>query len=536
MNGEPSTTAATDPHPLARIRRSLQAALPWALPLACLVGSWMALRRGFFSRVDIPLWDESVYLDAGWRLLHHADTTTSLPGCFLYTVWYAVWHVLVSDPSALLYAQWLVVDLSLSIALYFVMRAAGARGLLAYLVATYWSALVFAADPPRVGFFALLLVLLAVLGEYRGRLARTGALLAAAAMTRPEYVLVLVSWLAIRGWPRLTRRARRIAIVGIPAGLLLLATLVGTGIGGNRLWHAFGQHYSVRWSARNPSVPVEPWADWETATSASFPGAHSLGQALISNPAEVVRHVAENLREYPGLLVTLVASPALPGRVLGPALIIGILLAIGLRRRWPHPVDFRPPALLALACVSSLPSLLVKPKAVYALPLVLLALFGVARAARSLAASPERARPWLAGTVCALLTVALWLVPPAPAASLPNATAVAQLRSVWAQQGADERWRMLEADGGWCPFVDHERCTSLWLLDKPAHTGFAQYVRESNVNAVLVSSKFRDNAGVRFDPDFSRFLAAPASFGFRPIFSTPKHTFFLKLPEPRHRE
>ena len=86
--------------------------------------------------------------------------------------------------------------------------------------------------------------------------------------------------------------------------------------------------------------------------------------------------MASNLLEYPGLLVTLLASPALPGRVVGSAILSGLLLAVAARRRWPQPVAWHTSGLLLVACVSVLPSLLVKPKAVYALPIFLLTLIG----------------------------------------------------------------------------------------------------------------------------------------------------------------
>ena len=90
---------------------------------------------------------------------------------------------------------------------------------------------------------------------------------------------------------------------------------------------------------------------------------------------------------------------------------------------------------------------------------------------------------------------------------------------------------MLEADGGWCTYVDYEKCQALWLVKKPVDTTFAEYLRDVNANAVLVSDNFRKNSGVRRDPEFARFVGDPASFGFRLVMSNPWHAFFLKIPE-----
>ncbi len=192
---------------------------------------------------------------------------------------------------------------------------------------------------------------------------------------------------------------------------------------------AFGQHYSLRWAAEHPPLLDDPWVAWGRAVAIGFPGAHSIGGALLTNPREFLHHVVGNLYEYPGLLVSLAASPALPGRVVGPAILSGLFLAVAVRRRWPQPVAWRTSTLLLAACASVLPSLLVKPKAVYALPLVLLILIGMARVARSLLGTTSAERSRLGLATCVAATLALWLVPLLPPAVLPVASAVAELRA-----------------------------------------------------------------------------------------------------------
>lgn len=512
--------------------RLLPAAWPTVLPLLCLGFSWLALRRGFLGRTDIPLWDETEYLASGWRLLHHADMSTVLPGSPLYIVWYALWHLIAHDPIVVLFGQWLLIDLLLAVSIYLVMRAGGAGGLVAYLVSTYWSSLVCMWDPPRVGFFALLLVLLAVLAEYRDKHTRALVLVAAAALSRPEYLLVALLWLLVRSWTRLSRRVRLAVAGGVPVVLLLAVAGAIPGLGGERLWGAFAQHYALRWAAAHPTMPIEPWADWAQAAAISFPGAHSIGGAFLANTREFLHYLAGNLFEYPSLLVTLVASPAIPGKVVGPAILCGLFLAVAVCRRWPQPVAWRVPTLLVAASMSALPSLLVKPKAVYALPIVLLILIGMARVVRSLGGVSVGERNRLKAGICAAATLALWFVPVPLRAGLPVDSTISQLQTIWSQQGPSPKWRMLEADGGWCTYVDYEKCKALWLLKKPAGTTFAAYLREANANAVLISDTFRRYAGVRHDAEFARFASDPASFGFRLVMSNPRYDFFLKVPNP----
>ncbi len=528
MSSEIPSAKSSPSMSFARRLRLLWAAWPTVLPLVCLVASWFALRRGFLGHADIPLWDETEYLASGWRLLHHAQIHTLLPGSPLYVIWYALWHLVAHDALVVLYGQWLLIDLLLAVSVYFIMRAGGANGLFAYLAAAYWSSLICMWDPPRVGFFALLLALLAALAEHRGKHTRAILLVVGAALSRPEYLLAVVLWLLLRSWPRMASRTRLVIATVTPVVLLLAVTGAIPGLGGERTWVAFAQHYTLRWAAEHPSLLNEPWLDWPQAVTVSFPGAHSIGGALLSNPHEVLHHVASNLLEYPGLLVTLLASPALPGRVVGPAILSGLLLAVAVRRRWPQPVTWHTSGLLLVACVSVLPSLLVKPKAVYALPLLLLTLIGMVRLARSLVGASVGEGNRLGLGACVAATLALWLVPPTPPVALPVAGTLSGLRAIWSQQSPSPNWRMLEADGGWCTYLDYEKCKAEWLQNVVAGTTFAEYLRETSANAILVSDNFRKYPGIRHDPEFARFERDPASFGFRLVLSNPRYAFFLR--------
>jgi hypothetical protein len=61
-----------------------------------------------------------------------------------------------------------------------------------------------------------------------------------------------------------------------------------------------------------------------------------------------------------------------------------------------------------------------------------------------------------------------------------------------------------------------------------AGTTFAEYLRETSANAILVSDNFRKYPGIRQDPEFARFERDPASFGFRLVLSNPWYAFFLR--------
>lgn len=529
MSADADVRTSTGPGRLSRV--GLLGTRAWrALPLLCLICAWIGLRRGFLRRTDIPLWDETEYLAAGWRLLHHGDTSSLLPGSPLYLGWYALWHLLVRDATAVLYAQWLTVDLGIAVASYLVMRASGVGRIAATLTTTYFSLLVFSSDQPRVGFLAFLLVLIAGLCESRGKRLATGALLAGAVLVRPEYLLALLVWMVVQAWPRVRSRTRWLLAGGLGATLLLGALATFSGIAGARPWTAFGQHYALRWAERNPSLPLDPWTDHAEVVASVFPGATSLGDALRVNPGELLRHVFGNLADTPGLLVTLVLSPALPGRLLGPLLLVVMLLAGALRRSWPQLPSWRTPPVVWIACASVVPSLLAKPKAVYALPLVWLVLLGLTRLGRSLLPAEPLRKPWAVGLAWAGLALLPWALPVQPARPLPVAETITHLQSLWSQQPAHVRWRMLEQDGGWCTYLDPERCTAIWLWEKPVALSLQDFLSRQNVNAVMVSPAFLRSLRARNDAELTRFQREPAACGFREFRLGHGRTLYLQEP------
>jgi len=174
-------------------------------------------------------------------------------------------------------------------------------------------------------------------------------------------------------------------------------------------------------------------------------------------------------------------------------------------------------------------SLLVSPKAVYALPLVWLVLFGLARLGRSLLPSEPVKKPWALALVWAGLAVVPWGLPTMPSRPLPVAETIAPLQTQWSRQAVNPRtrWRMLELDGGWCSYLDLDRCAPIWLWKKDPSLGFSDFLRQEGVDAVVVGPAFLRSLRVRNDAEFARFRQEPASFGFREIRLTHDHTLYL---------
>ena len=232
---------------------------------------------------------------------------------------------------------------------------------------------------------------------------------------------------------------------------------------------------------------------------------------------------------FAGELTQTPYMPAPFARGLPIAILIAAVLAVVLQRRvasLPGPLGRN----LAVVSLAALPSLLVMPKATYSLPLLLLCVLFIVRNLEeaSGALSDRFARLELAQvTLLALVPVLAWILATSEPGPRSVERTIAALRRTWDQRPAGGNWRMLEADGGWCTYLDIMGC--VWVqsfLHTPGVT-FAQVLERQNVNAVLVTPRLL-GAGWEQEPAFRRFTHDPGAFVFRRIWSNGWATLYLR--------
>ncbi len=496
---------------------------------ASVVIAWAALRHGLPGFMDLVLADETLYHLSAWRFLHGQGLALSPEGSPLYVAWCGLWQVLCGGDAAVAYfAQWLVTDLLLTLAVFGTLRAAAVPAGAAAAGAVFWASLdVVSRGWPRVSFLALLLALAgAWLARGRGPLALVAGL-ALATLTRSEYALPLLA--ALAGWALAARsRTVRIAAAGTAVAALMGAALLTS----PRLWLAFSQHYAMVAAAERPGAIADHWVEHERLTGAAFPGAQRVSEAIAVSPRAFGRYVAGNVARLP-----VAVADGLAGRwsqaSLGLPLSLALLALLGLALA---PLPGSPPiargtlGTLSLLVLAALPSLFVYPKAVYLLPALLLGTLAVARGANRVAAMAGwgrtgAVRGWLLAGVAVVGIGWCWQASPRPAPR-PILEAVRSMRAAHASLGRPS-WRLLENDLGWCLYLGPDRCVGV-ALDHMPNAPLRATLERARPDAILVSRSWRGHGVLVGDPEFARFLQAPEAFGFRRAFASPAGVFFVR--------
>jgi hypothetical protein len=511
------------------------------LHLVALVLGLVALRRSAVRALDLGLYDETGYLTAGRALLRHGALPTDLETSPLYVAWYAPFHALLGDPVDVYFAQWLVTDALLALALFAALRIMG-RGAGASLAATLaWAALeVNSVGWPRVYFFALLVALTGVLAEARWGRSLSIAGFATATLARPEYALPLVGAIVLAVAARWPAAARRAALPVALAAVVSAGALAASGRwGGGRVFFAFQQHYALEHAADHPGLVRDSWIEYAAVVERELPGVTTLGGALRAHPGKVLAFVAHNAASVPVVVArALVRTPWLPpGLSYAWVALAALGLALG-RARAGAPAPPPPPAArrvlvgLALAALAVLPSLVVAAKPAYSLPLVLLGVVLLARGlddlGRAAAARAGRRTLGELGFVAPFAApVALVLLVRAPASPHLILDTVHGVRAVFAAQPAGTTWTMLEAVGDLCAYVDPDRCRRVAHTDKPEATPLSAFAAERRVDAVLVSHTLLLRADYAADPTVAALLDRPEAVGFVRAWASPVAALFL---------
>jgi hypothetical protein len=291
---------------------------------------------------DVGFGDEVGYLNRGQDI-----SLGLLPGFSLSATYVDLYFLLSkasSDPIGLYFAMRAVAAVSFVLGVWVAARLlvgpllawTGAATAVALPVAYVWPGVA----GPSAG---ALLVGFALFARYRSlaSLAAAAALFWLAAGSRPEFTwLALVSsitslvWLVVEFRTGATAKPNRVpnflavlvGALGIPTVLVFLH---GSPFGGGRSWVAFSQHFSLR----NSFVGEDPWLDWTEIVGRSFPGAQSVGQALLNNPSVFVSHLFSNIAEFPTFLIHQVLGGPTITSLMVVVLLVSVLVSVGMQPR-----------------------------------------------------------------------------------------------------------------------------------------------------------------------------------------------------------
>lgn len=498
---------------------------------------------------DLVFGDEVGYLNSGQGI-----SNGSLPGfsgSATYVDLYFLLSKATSDPIGLYFAMRAVAAVSFVLGVWMAARLlvgpllawTGAATAVALPVAYVWPGV---AGPSA----AALLVGFALFARYRNltSLAAAAALFWLAAGSRPEFTwLALVGsitslvWLVVEFRAGAAAKRNRVpnflavlvGALGIPAALVFLH---GSPFAGGRSWVAFSQHFSLR----NSLVGEDPWLDAAEIMGRSFPGAESVGQALLTNPSVFVSHIFSNVAEFPTSLFHQVLGGTTITSLMVVVLLISMLISVGMQPRlafsrlrgkflryWGElskieNIIFMGIGILFLVAVM-IPILVIYPRDHYLIvPAGLLILFVLV--IQSQFGSPKITviLPFAMSFLLFVLLTGQVIQQTVGRMAYPASTA----RSMSLMRDADTDWKIFSS--GWGlnqlnTFVD--RAEIIYPEDSKPGQDLEEFFARAGINAVWMTGDL-----VNFDssqlPGLEMFLQNPEDFGFTPIH--PNSGFYVR--------
>lgn len=485
---------------------------------------------------DLGADDEGWYLGSG-VLLGHPGFPNGAGGLPIpeqgpmYSLWYFVLSKVWDSRLDLYFASWQLLATALSLAIYVVMRRAGAPWWQALLGTFFYVNSVVADVWPFPTYFATLLVLLGVLLASRARttmsmLCIVTVALAFAGFARPEMlaaygaavVVVLVHGLREARRSRDLRRSGVAAVAALAPGGLLFGVF-GNPLAGMRSFYAFAQHYTLNLFAAEGS-PLDPWAHWGEIVTRDFPGTWTVGQAMRANPSAFVAHVLRNVRLFPKAFLGLTDSLDASVVVQCVVAIIGLFFAHAQLRRCAREVRTNVvirALFFALACCAVpffFACLVIYPRAHYFVPVSVITVALVFSAPFVLPArtwQPSPAQRW-AGV---LATCALFVVLTGSKGAQGGARAVGERqRTVVTLQELKLQGRVviLEESWGTCMYAGYD-CESHLRYEK--ELPFDAFVKKLGLEVLVIDDTLPRDPHFTGDLEFEDFLRNPARHGFR---------------------
>lgn len=553
------TMPDTPPQPLDRRFLATLANRPLWLDLLALVviivAAWKAT-SGVERWLDLHLDDEAFYLGHGLAFpkggLPHASWGP------LYCVWYSFVGWLASDrPLEAYYLNQKLLILLISTLLFVGLRSFKVHRVTAVLFA--WLASLSELNmvtQPKVGHFAaiLLMTTVVVAGHFRTARSIFATLMLgflAAAYVRPEFFVaacLMGATLLISELRDLKRRSTpwhwsSLLTPGLGFFTVLAAFLtLGVPVG-NRSFAAFGQHFSLNWTDWNPDRKLNGWTDTDIIMNEVFPGAHSVSDALKSNPGAFTHHVLDNVGElasesswaflthWPILSASNGRSPM--GESL---LLLGVLALFGARQVYRNTLRLRSTlheqgarlfGLLGAFGASFLAAVVIHPDRHYLISLVscalLLALALLARAEDVVQEAPLQP----AFVPASLFPVAALLILPwiTPVAIPPNPMPQPGLETVKAWRSAGYRANpVLLWTNGHSKSILGKKWKIVSHSRKDRGQSFKAFLAEHGINLVAADDRMRNDSRFRDDAEWKQFLLNPADFGFEELSSSAANT------------
>lgn len=531
-----------------------------------LIGALMVLALqakfliGSYESFDFRLWDGSWYWGWGQDVAMRFQFP-SFENAPVYAAYYAVFHLLFSDPFNVYYTHRVAMLFIIGIALYLLLRRISSP-LPAWLLSAYFPWLIGDGGPAEyaVRSFVILPVLLGYMAATRQGLSAGFVLFlsfAVASLVRPEVGVTLPILLVLcvasewRNRVCLTTRLRQARLRQAGYAVVMAACLATTvaitmslSQTSGRSWLAFGQHYSIGYQERHPEIRMNPWLDWKDYLKKSFGQATSVKEALFNNPSAFLAHVGWNVSLLPDA-VDYAMKPAYPlkspvaGFVFGGLnffciycsglLLSSVLLlrkrrnpqsAVSLGRLWGAVLISLVPVLISSLVIRPSPDHMAILKAAALLPLCPALQVVVERW------TPRKSRQLALMVVTFVVFFVCYPTPfhpPKPRAIFPVVAAIPEV------PGREPYTLIADSAISYCTYTDRPRCKPLellWTQGKTRTENIEDYLLAHNTRVIVIGARLMPQLGPEWRDYLVQLVRSPDRHGWRLVGRT---TEFLVL-------
>lgn len=277
------------------------------------------------TTLDLPRWDEAIYIGRGDQFIH-GGTLGALSGSPFYALLYSVLIRVSGTVNSVFYMQY-AVKICVAVLLFVFLSLYLKSQLVAVLLTMIWLVSDLNLREVVLVYHAALGVFLIGLLCLRKHQIIGLPILCLAVLTRLEYLFPAIMlagyiiWKRRNSGGRLQAQASHLAVASVLGALVIyvLFHVSDFNVGGKRTWFAFNQNYARR-QVDDGRYHINPYIDSNIVIQADFPGANSLREALFINPRFFAKHVARNMAAVPKVTLAFL-TPYSPGT---PALIFGV--------------------------------------------------------------------------------------------------------------------------------------------------------------------------------------------------------------------
>jgi hypothetical protein len=478
------------------------------------------------ANTDISLFDESIYLSQG--LGHYPDFSIYERGP-LYSLYYYIISLKVSDPITLYTIGStlnIITSVSLLLSAIYVFTRSLALCTAAFILLVSSNLI---EVWPYVSFLAVTFISAGAILIFQRKsiidsISISTLVFFLLCFIRPEFVIsfyaALTLTLVITFYHLYTTfkgdiftqlknlRTSAFSLFAVAALSILWSFPILSSSG--RSFLAFGQHYALR-KFETGQVTIDPWLNWLSILHNDAPNTHSISDILKNYPNVLISHISANLHEFLGSIVNIVAAPFEQNAIATSAIVIALILIAAKFFTYrqtvtPHIESENRKGTVLFLILASAPSFIsvisIYPRAHYTLILFSCCVLLLANLFTNRRLSGT---PFASVSLVAALAI---LIPQPVAHDKVNLSTIIDIRNSTAVH------KMLEVDGGWCVYLS---CQLIFASDIPQNISVAQYIKQNDIDSVMVSSRMREYAKGISDRTLQEFLDTATQNGWKSI-------------------